>query len=84
MLGGGESNEQEIVCIHRRVLHSWRLPFRGRQRAKRLWPINEATLAMKEMALKKSVPLKSGFIRYRPEDHPLGFLTKHSDINNAA
>ena len=35
----------------------------------------EATLTMKEIALKKTAPLKSKFIRYRPEDHLLGFLT---------
>lgn len=35
----------------------------------------EATLAMKEMALEKTAPLKSKFIRYRAEDHLLGFLS---------
>jgi integrase len=35
----------------------------------------EATLAIKETALKKTAPLKNKFIRYRPEDHLLGFLT---------
>jgi site-specific recombinase XerD len=34
----------------------------------------EATLAMKEKALSKTIPLKGKFIRYRPGDQLLGFL----------